>query len=206
MPPLPNELLNVLLQQLQQSAQRRPDLIADPRTQRVATYMGRVVTPEDTPTEVQRRFPQAELETGGMTMQAGDLLKGIGLAGMAKQFKSGPNTLEALIANLVKKGEALPYRSKLLPALATESGEHFVGRLGGMHPFPEYEVAMRTRGGASSMPQWGYKVPYEGSPFIQESIANYMGAQGVSNPERVQTVNNLINKGISLDTIISLLK
>jgi hypothetical protein len=75
MPVLPNEMLQSLLQQLQQSAQPRPDLIRDPRTQQVATYLGRVVTPEDTPAEVQRRFPQAELETGGTTMQANDLLK-----------------------------------------------------------------------------------------------------------------------------------
>lgn len=77
MPIIPEELLNVLLQQLQQSAQRRPDLISDPRTQRVATYLGRVISPEDTPAEVQRRFPQAELETGGIAMQAPELLKAV---------------------------------------------------------------------------------------------------------------------------------
>jgi hypothetical protein len=82
MPIIPDELINVLLQQLQQSAQRRPDLISDPRTQQVATYLGRVITPEDNPAEVQRRFPQAELETGGIAQMSPDLLRNSLIAGI----------------------------------------------------------------------------------------------------------------------------
>jgi len=121
MPIVPDELLNVLLQQLQQSAQRRPDLVADPRTQRVATYLGRVVTPEDTPAEVRRRFPQAELETGGTAMQAGDLLKPGLVAGITKaQLKAGVRP-ETQIARIAPEGaKPVVEFTKLWPAWINE--------------------------------------------------------------------------------------
>jgi hypothetical protein len=121
MPILPDELLNVLLQQLQQSAQRRPDLIRDPRTQQVATYLGRVISPEDNPAEVQRRFPQAELETGGTATQAGDLLKPALIAGITKaQLKAGvrPTTQIAQIAS--KDIRPLAESTKMWPAWINE--------------------------------------------------------------------------------------
>jgi len=120
----PIELLSSLLQQLQQSAQRRPDLIADPRTQQVATYLGRVVTPEDTPAEVQRRFPQSELETGGTTMQAGNLLK----AAIPAAFwrRAAPELKASLTYALNEQPElmrrALATKTKILPDLEMRPG------------------------------------------------------------------------------------
>ena len=121
-PIIPPELINTLLQQLQQTAQRRPDLIADPRTQRVATYLGRVITPEDTPAEVQRRFPQAELETGGNVSQAMDLLKPGLLAGITKaQLKAGIRPATQ-IAQIAREGVIpLTATHKLWPAAINET-------------------------------------------------------------------------------------
>ena len=121
MPILPEELLNVLLQQLQQSAQRRPDLIADPRTQQVATYLGRVISPEDNPAEVQRRFPQAELETGGNVSQALDLIKPGLIAGITKASLKAGFRPETQIARIAPEG-ARPMAdfTKLWPAWINE--------------------------------------------------------------------------------------
>jgi hypothetical protein len=121
MPIVPEELLNVLLQQLQMSAQRRPDLIADPRTQQVATYLGRVISPEDTPKEVMGRFPQAELETGGTAMQGSDLLKAaIPLAFWRRapaEVKAGLTYAMNEQPELLRR--ALSIKDRILPELET---------------------------------------------------------------------------------------
>lgn len=132
MPPIiPEELMNVLLQQLQMSAQRRPDLIHDPNAQRVATYLGRVITPEDNPQEVRSRFPQAELETGGTAMQGADLLK----AAIPFAFwRRAPAELKASLTYAMNEQpelmqRALAIKDRILPELETRSSLGSVERL-----------------------------------------------------------------------------
>lgn len=83
------EILNTLLNKLLGAAQQRPDLLGEATggpsfgspgyrptgEQSAATYLGRVVQPGDTLPDVLSRFPQAEAESGGLAMQAPELMK-----------------------------------------------------------------------------------------------------------------------------------
>jgi hypothetical protein len=86
---MPPEVLESLLKRLLSSSQQRPDLLSEAQggpsfgspsyrptgQQQAATFLGRVVRPEDanlSATDIMARFPQGELESGGMSL---DVLK-----------------------------------------------------------------------------------------------------------------------------------
>lgn len=201
-----------LVQLLIQQAQPRPDLIT-PGSEgqglsmvKPATFMGRLITTPETPINVLKRAPTETPEGEGMQGMARGLIGAGGAAGMAKQFKPGPATLETYIADLVKQGEAMPARSRLLPTIKTPAGELFSNALGESHPIDTVVNTLTNRKQIVGNLTYGYKPTYEGAPFVPESVANYLGAQGKSNPANAVTLNNLLKRGISLETINELLK
>jgi hypothetical protein len=118
-PIVPEELLSALLQQLQQSAQPRPDLGVD----RPMTYLGRMVRPGELTQSVLSRFPQAELETGGTAMQAGDLLKA---AIPAAFWRRAPDDVKASLTYVMNEQpelmrRALAIKDRILPELEPKS-------------------------------------------------------------------------------------
>lgn len=130
-----------------------------------------------------------------------ELVMGFTPMGMAKVFKPGPSTLEGLIRQLAKVGQKLSTRERLIPAIRhPQTGEIFAGSMGGSHPHREaVDVLTRRLQSVPGTLQFGYQIPGQ-SPFIPEAMAGWLQSSGP------QEVAKLLDKGISIDIILDLIK
>lgn len=120
-----------------------------------------------------------------------------------KEMKPGPATVETYLQQLAKNQEYFPARNKLIPAIRHPgTGEIFEGAVGGSHPSDIVSQILTQR--KQSVPgtlQFGYRPAYEGSPFVPESIANYL----YTNKSNTEPIANLLKRGIPLDTITKII-
>ncbi len=128
------------LRQLLMQAQPRPDLITpgsngELSNPRPVTFLGRVVQKPESIDQLVKRFPQGELESGGMGL---DAIRNMGILGMAKAFKPGPATQASLgiskIAQLAKPG-TMPKTTDLEKMLAAVIDEKSGQVIHGMSPY-----------------------------------------------------------------------
>lgn len=134
--------------------------------------------------------------TGDITQALSSIMP---VAGMAKVFKAGPTTVEEYVAHLAKTGTTMSPYATSVKSIKTPLGEIFTAA--DKHPVEEAIQSMTRRGKAAGALDFGFKPAYEGAPHISEALANTL-----RKPEGVKTVNNLLNKGISIDSITSILK
>lgn len=153
--------------------------------------------------ELARSDPQAFLQqlktpppTGGV---AGGLASIMPVAGMAKVFKPGPSTVEGYVAHLAKTGETMPSYARSIKSIKAPTGEIFSAL--DRHPADAAAQAMAHVGKAAGAFDFGFLPAYEGAPHITEALANTLRKS-----EGVQAVNKLLNQGISIQTIIDMLK
>lgn len=194
------EQLADILQHLQQQAQPRPDL-GLLSTAKPYTYAGRVGTTDKPgsmydmlakpPTEV----PDAEGLGGMATLAAA--------GGAGKAFKRGATTIQGYLDTLAANKEYFPGRAQLIPVIRHPvTGELFEGGVGGEHPSKTLAEILGARKQVTpGNMQYGYRPAYEGSPFVPESIANFL----FSNKSQTDKLSGLLKRGISLDTIVSVI-
>lgn len=142
------------------------------------------------------------LPIGQMLEQFGPVMGALGMG--AKTFKPGADTLEGLIQGLAKAGTGIGSRARLQPAIKVGqgAGEIFASEPGGIHPTDLVTALLAKRGQAAGMGnmQYGFQVPGE-KPFIPESLAHVLAF-----PEGVQKVSGLLQKGLSMDSILEAMK
>jgi len=205
--PLPQDILNSLLGQLRNSAQPRPDLITPGSTgvlenARPVTYLGRMVLPGESPERVLQRFPQGETESGGMTMQASDLLKA---AIPAAFWKRAPAELKASLTYALNEQpelmrRALAIHTKILPDL-----EMRPGNLGSSEYLTPTTHAVRMQPPPKLT---SFEIIQGGLPNVREDVLAGTGTHELTHalqyprviaaqPEDAATIGKMLNEIIS---------